>query len=310
MAKVFAMFPGQGSQTVGMGKDLLEAFPGIAPVFEEAEDAAGIPIRKLCFEGPMEELTQTANTQPCILATSVAVWQVLKNETGIDPALYAGHSLGEYPALVASGKLALARAAMLVRRRGEAMQRAVPAGVGAMAAVLKVPEAELEEKCRAHSSADGQVCIANYNSQDQLVVAGHATAVASLGEELSAAKVRVVPLPVSAPFHSPLMAPARDEMQGLLQDTEIQSNDAAIIANVSGEVVRDYSTNLLIEQIDHPVRWTKTLQTVQDEGAEVCIEIGPGKVLFGLARKTLPRKSVQLLATEDIRGAIEKINSL
>lgn len=310
MARVFAMFPGQGSQTVGMGKDLLEAFPGIAPVFEEAEDAAGIPIRKLCFEGPMEELTQTANTQPCILATSVAVWQVLKNETGIDPALYAGHSLGEYPALVASGKLALARAAMLVRRRGEAMQRAVPAGVGAMAAVLKVPEAELEEKCRAHSSADGQVCIANYNSPDQLVVAGHATAVASLGEELSAAKVRVVPLPVSAPFHSPLMAPARDEMQGLLQDTEIQSNDAAIIANVSGEVVRDYSTNLLIEQIDHPVRWTKTLQTVQDEGAEVCIEIGPGKVLFGLARKTLPRKSVQLLATEDIRGAIEKINSL
>ena len=190
------------------------------------------------------------------------------------------------------------------------MQRAVPAGVGAMAAVLKVPEAELEEKCRAHSSADGQVCIANYNSPDQLVVAGHATAVASLGEELSAAKVRVVPLPVSAPFHSPLTAPARDEMQGLLQDTEIQSNDAAIIANVSGEVVRDYSTNLLIEQIDHPVRWTKTLQTVQDEGAEVCIEIGPGKVLFGLARKTLPRKSVQLLATEDIRGAIEKINSL
>lgn len=309
MQNVLAMFPGQGSQYVGMGQKLLEAFPYAKSVFEEAEDACQLPLRRLCQEGPESELKLTANTQPCLLAVSVAYWRVLEKESGLRPTLFAGHSLGEYSALVAAGKLALSRAAYLVHQRGLAMQEAVPAGVGAMAAVMKIPSDQLEALCEKHSQAATgvRVEIANYNSDAQLVVAGHASAVKSLCDELKQMQIRSVELPVSAPFHSSLMRPARERMQPLLEATTLKSNDAGIIANVTGELASDYGTRYLIEQIDGPVRWIQTIETAQNLGVTRFVEVGPGKVLFGLVRRMVPRDGFEILATEDMTEALSQI---
>ena len=310
MASLLAMFPGQGSQYVGMGKSLLEEFPAAKAVFEEAEDACRVSIRKLCIDGPKEQLDLTAHTQPCLLAASVAVWSVLVAETGVAPSGYAGHSLGEYSALVAAGKLSLARAAYLVRRRGEFMQEAVPQGVGAMAAVLKLSYGDLEEACRKHSQSDSFVEIANYNSKDQLVVAGHRGAVEALVEDLSARKIRCVMLPVSAPFHSRLMAPAREAMEPLLLESEIVKNDRVVLANLTGKEVADYGASYLIEQIDSPVLWAQTMETALESGRDTYLEIGPGKVLFGLARRGLPKGEVRLFHTENVKETIKALQGL
>jgi len=309
MSKTLAMFPGQGSQYVGMSQKLLEAFPYVNTVFEEAEDSCKVQIRRLCLDGPEDELKLTANTQPCLLTVSVAYWKVLQAEVGLKPDLFAGHSLGEYSALVAAGKLDMKRASYLVRRRGEAMQKAVPPGVGAMAAVLKLPVDQLEVLCTKHSIPESRVEIANYNSDAQLVIAGHATAVLSLCEELQKLQVRYVDLPVSAPFHSSLMKPAKLDMRGLLESSYFAKNSEGIIANVNGSLVRDYNSQYLVDQIDGPVRWIQSIDCAKSEGIQRFVEIGPGKVLFGLVRRMVPREGFEVIATDDIVEAVKALHS-
>lgn len=304
------MFPGQGSQYVGMGKVVLENFPACKAVFEEAEDATKINIRKLCFDGPEDQLTLTANTQPCILTVSVATWQILKQETGLTPTFYAGHSLGEYSANVAAEKLSLYNAAFLVRKRGEAMQEAVPQGVGAMAAVLKCPESRLETECKTVSQNGKSVQVVNYNTEEQLVIAGHKVAVETVCKTLQAEQIRCVPLPVSAPFHSTLMEPARRKMEILLNATEFNQNPNKIIANLTGKVEINYNREHLIKQVDNPVYWTQSVKTAVEKDVKTFIEIGPGKVLFGLLRRSLPRGEHKLITTDsDVKAAIEALQA-
>lgn len=310
------MFPGQGSQYLGMGKELLREFPYCAAVFEEAEDAISLDIRKLCFDGPEEELTATANTQPCILTHSIAAYKVLQQEAGFDPHIYMGHSLGEYSAVVASGKLAFTDAVRLVRKRGEAMQRAVPLGKGAMAAILNLAEAELSVLCQEAIAATQQgqdeaqtVEIVNYNSAQQLVIAGHKPAVdAVVAKAAQLDGVRAVPLATSAPFHSSLMVKAREEMTPLLADTPFLATDKVVIANITAAATTAYGPELLIQQIDGPVKWSTSLQTAFAAGARDFVEVGPGKVLFGLARKNLPRSECTLVNSENITDTITKLS--
>lgn len=306
---MLAMFPGQGSQTVGMGKSLFSEFPSSKATFEEAEDATKLQIRKLCFEGPEDELKMTANTQPCILTVSVAIWRVLVEETGIQPDLFAGHSLGEYSALVAAGKLDFSRAAFLVRRRGEAMQEAVPAGVGGMAAIMKCPVERLEALCRDESKGGQMVEVVNYNSDAQLVIAGHKGAVESVVKAVEGEGGRAVVLPVSAPFHSKLMEPARLKMTPLLRESTIVKNTTKIIPNLTAEITTDYPIENLIQQIDHPVLWMQSFDKAMKSGMNTYLEVGPGKVLFGLARRALPRGETTLMATEELKETITQLQA-
>jgi len=308
MSKVLAMFPGQGSQYVGMGRELLNEFPSVKVLFEEAADAARINIRKLCIDGPEDELKLTANTQPCILTVSVAVWKVLRDETGIKPAYYAGHSLGEYSAVVAAGKLNLGRAAFLVRRRGEAMQQAVPTGIGAMAAVMNVPVEDLKARCEKINTKTKVVEVVNYNSPQQLVVAGHKKAVDELCAGLETDGLKFVMLPVSAPFHSSLMKPARDVMEPLLKESEFTTTSNEIIANVTGKVELDYNPSHLARQIDGAVLWTQSMETAAQLGCDTYVEIGPGRVLFGLGRRIVPKTS-KIMHTDEIVKAIADLRA-
>lgn len=305
MSHSIALFPGQGSQYVGMGQKLLEAYPWTKAIFEEAEDASKVAIRRLCFDGPEDELKLTANTQPCLLTVSVAYWEVLKKELGLDIKHFAGHSLGEYSALVAAGKLDLSRAAFLVRERGEAMQRAVPAGVGGMAAVMKMSVSALEELCLKHSIGPYSVEVANYNSEGQLVIAGHKEAVKNLSEEASTFGARCIELPVSAPFHSSLMNAARAYMEPLLQETTFHSNANIVIPNISALEVSDYRAEYLIEQIDGPVRWIQSVEQAVSLGITRFIEFGPGKVLNGLVKRIVPKEGFEIVATDDFAEAIK-----
>lgn len=305
--KILAMFPGQGSQSVGMGKELLEQFPESRRVFEEASDAIGVDVLKLCLEGPQDELTLTKNTQPCLLTHSFATWKVLQAETGLKPDMFAGHSLGEYSALVAAQKLPFAQAVKLVRMRGEAMQTAVPSGQGAMAAVMKAEASELEKLCLKHSTNSQTVQIANYNSPQQLVVAGHTQAVASLCEELKALKLRAVPLPVSAPFHSALMSPAKEAMKQPLFEASWSQNENVVIANLTAEATSDYTAELLIEQIDHPVKWMQSIDTAVEAKVSFCCEIGPGQVLTGLLKRMSIPDDMMMMACDKPKQAVEEL---
>ena len=308
MAGFLAMFPGQGSQRVGMGSRLLTEFPETKKVFEEAEDTIKVSVRKLCLEGPEDELQKTANQQPCILTLSVAVWTVLKNEAGFTPDLFAGHSLGEYSALVAAEKLEFSKAVSLVRNRGQFMQEAAPAGTGAMAAVIGFDPETLSGLCKSQSEkSDLCVEVVNFNSPAQQIISGHKSAVEAVCKTLDEQSVRTVMLPVSAPFHSSLMTPARDAMQPLLQNLPFGNTGGKVIANLSGNTEPDYHANLLIDQINHPVLWTKSMETARSEGITHFVEIGPGKVLSGLARRTLPREC-QIIHTENITQAISQLS--
>lgn len=307
MVATLAMFPGQGSQYVGMGRAVVDQFPYTKSVYEEAEDAINFGIRALCFDGPEGDLVLTANTQPCILTTSIAIWTVLKQEAGFTPDFFAGHSLGEYSALVAAEKLPLADAVKLVRRRGEAMQRAVPEGVGAMAAVMKFSGEELAKVCAESSTGGSMVQIANYNNHQQLVIAGHREAVERAKSRLEELKARVVMLNVSAPFHSKLMAPAKEEMAPLLEAAPLAKNGHTIIANLTGKIASDYNAQHLIDQIDHPVCWTQTFETCVENSVSRYVEVGPGKVLMGLGRRQLPRGETKLLVTEDLPTTIQSL---
>jgi len=284
------LFPGQGSQSVGMGKALYESSDAARTIFDEADRVLGLPLSRLCFKGPEEELRLTANTQPAILTHSIAALADLKSrfpERLEGVAFAAGHSLGEYSADVAAGALAFADALGLVRRRGEFMQDAVPAGVGAMAAILGLSRPEVEAACR-EAAEEEVVAPANFNSPEQTVIAGHAAAVARACEIcVERGARRAIPLPVSAPFHCSLMAPARERMRPLLEQTRfsdakwpVVTNESAAARSRGGEL-----RNALIHQIDSPVRWVESVRTLARDGVDRALEIGPGKVLAGLVRR-------------------------
>lgn len=309
MASVLAMFPGQGSQYAGMGKALCDKFAIARDTFAEADEVLGFKLSGLCFDGPEEELRLTANQQPAILTTSIATWRILTSETDLRPSWFAGHSLGEYSALVAASKLGFTRAVTLVRLRGQAMQKAVPAGTGAMAAVIGLDPESLLDKCKAVDTNLGTVEVVNFNGPQQQIVSGHKAAVEALTKALGAEKIRCTPLPVSAPFHSSLMASAREEMAPELEGTSLVSTDHPVIANVTGKPAQPYTVDRLIEQIDSPVLWTDTLETAVAEGCDTFFEVGPGKVLFGLARKAAP-KGTKIVHSDAIDKAIKDARTL
>jgi len=282
------LFPGQGSQEVGMGRAFAERSPAAAAVWAEADAALGFPLSTLCFEGPAADLALTANTQPAVLTTSVAAAAAL-SERGVTPALAAGHSLGEYSALVVAGALRFAEAVRLVRRRGEFMQEAVPVGTGAMAALLGVELAAAEQLCA--EAAQGEVVgVANINSPGQIVIAGHRTAVerAVAGAAARGGKKSVL-LPVSAPFHCALMKPAADRLAAELERVAVSDPRIPVIRNVDGGVTRaaDEVRPFLVQQVASPVRWTDCVERLAREGATGFLEVGPGRVLTGLLKRTL-----------------------
>jgi len=284
------LFPGQGSQAVGMGKTLCDASPAARAVFDEADRVLGFSLSRLCFEGPEEELKLTANTQPAILTHSVAALADLRARAPerLEGASFAaGHSLGEYSADVAAGALAFADAVTLVRARGQFMQEAVPAGVGAMAAIVGLDPAGVEVACR--ESAQGEaVAPANYNSPEQTVIAGDAAAVERACQAcLARGAKRAIPLAVSAPFHSPLMSPAREKMRPLLERAAFAAASIPVVTNVDAAPESDGAKlrDALVRQIDSPVRWVETVQRLAREGVDRALEIGPGNVLAGLVRR-------------------------
>ena len=287
--KIAFLFPGQGSQYAGMGKSLAEAYPAARAVFEEANDALRFALSRLCLEGPEEELKRTENTQPALLAVSTAALRVLE-ERGLRPDYVAGHSLGEYSALVAAEGLQFGDAVRLVRQRGRYMQEAVPAGVGAMAALLKLPAGALDAVLE--QAAQGEVVsAANFNSPDQVVIAGHAGAVARAMELAKAAGAkRAVPLPVSAPFHCALMRPAQEKMKTELDAAPFGELRCPLINNWQAREIHTggEAREGLYQQIPNPVRWLETVRYLAAQGVEQFVEVGAGGVLTGLLRNIDP----------------------
>jgi [acyl-carrier-protein] S-malonyltransferase len=281
------VFPGQGSQFAGMGRDLADNFPVARQIFEEADDALGFKLSRLCFDGPDEDLKLTANTQPAILTHSIAAWRVLQQEVGLEAGIAAGHSLGEYSALVSAGAIAFADAVRTVRQRGQFMQEAVPVGQGAMAAILGLDNAQLLEVCEAAGQGE-IVSPANFNSSGQIVIAGHTNAVnraCELAKEKGAK--RALPLPVSAPFHCALMEPAAQRLQEVLAQIPIGKLVCPVVSNVEAKPNQEAGrvVELLVRQVCAPVQWTDSVQAMVDAGVTRFIELGPGKVLSGLIKR-------------------------
>ncbi|HEY1908096.1 MAG TPA: ACP S-malonyltransferase [Myxococcaceae bacterium] len=298
MVKVAFVFPGQGSQAVGMGKALAEAFPEARAVFQSADDALGEPLSRLCFEGPESELVLTRNTQPAILTTSIAAHAVWSARGGT-AAFVAGHSLGEYSALVAAGALSLGDAVRAVRARGTFMQEAVPAGTGAMAAVLGL-DAEVVTRVCAEVAGSEVVSPANYNSPEQTVIAGHATAVERASARLKEAGAkRVVPLAVSAPFHTALMEPVKPRLAEVLARCKFSAPRVPVVTNVEAAPNADAArvVPLLLAQVSAPVRWVESVRALAAAGVTRVVELGPGKVLGGLVKRI--SKDVEVLNVED-----------
>jgi len=282
------LFPGQGSQAVGMGKGFYETSPGAKAIFEEANEALGFDLRRLAFEGPEAELALTANTQPAVLTASVAAATACA-ERGLRPVLAAGHSLGEYTALVVAGALRFSDAVRIVRKRGEFMQEAVPVGTGAMAAIMGIDLSAVEVVCA--DAAQGEVVeIANVNSAQQIVIAGHRTAVERAVKVATerGGKMSVM-LPVSAPFHCSLMAPAGTRLAPELESAQVADPRVPVVRNVDAGVTRkaDEVRPFLLRQVASPVRWTECVQRLAAEGATTFVEVGPGRVLSGLLRRII-----------------------
>ena len=309
MGKVAFVFPGQASQYSGMGKELAEKYPVARAVFDEADKALGFSVSKLCFEGTEDDLKLTANTQPAILTVSVAAARVLA-EKGITPDFVAGHSLGEYSALVAVGSLKFAEAVKLVRKRGTYMQEAVPAGQGAMAAIMGLSPAVVQDACKR--AAESEICSpANLNSPEQTVISGHAGAVkraVEIASQLGAKRSMV--LPVSAPFHSALMMPAQEKLEKDLSAVEFAELQVPLVTNVDADSIRqgEEARSALIRQVTMPVRWEESMRMLLDEGVNTFVEVGPGRVLTGLMRQI--ERSVATLNVEDeksLQATREKI---
>ncbi len=293
MTRAF-VFPGQGSQNVGMGKDLFDAFASAREVFEEVDDALSEKLSKLIFEGPAQDLTLTANTQPALMAVSMAAMRVLQKEAGVDlstATCVAGHSLGEYSALCAAGSLTLVDTARLLRIRGEAMQAAVPVGEGAMAALIGATmesAAALLAQISSGNEGEGVCEIANDNAPGQVVISGSKALVEAACANAKAHKIKMAKLlPVSAPFHCSLMAPAAERMQAALSEINVKTPIVPLIANVTAQSVRDGEDikALLVKQVTGQVRWVESVQTMIASGVDEYIEVGAGKVLGGLIRR-------------------------
>jgi [acyl-carrier-protein] S-malonyltransferase len=309
-SKIAYLFPGQGSQAVGMGKDLFDNFAASRAVFEEADDALGFSLSEMCFAGTAEDLALTANTQPAILTVSVAAFRALESEGARLPDFVAGHSLGEYSALVAAGALSFADAVRTVRKRGTYMQEAVPVGIGAMAAILGLPLETVEIACE--EAAEGEVCSpANINSPAQIVIAGNAEAVDRAIELLKqrGAK-RAIKLNVSAPFHCDLMFPAQERLAKDLANIEFRDLRFPIIENVTadanakGERVRE----ALIEQVSNPVRWAQSIETLLAEDVGTFVEVGTGKVLSGLVRQiNRDVRSLNVENVESLKSSLQEV---
>ena len=294
------LFPGQGTQKVGMGRPLWEKSPAARAIFEAADDALGEPFSRLIFEGPADDLMQTANAQPAILTASIAALAALREAHPDVPApvFAAGHSLGEYSALVAAGVLDLRTAVQLVRLRGEAMQRAVPSGVGSMAAIVGGETAAVEELCRdalATLGPDVVLSPANFNAPGQTVIAGHTEAVNCAAKLAGARKLKAIPLKVSAPFHCALMAPAAEAVAAALEQVQLDHFRFPVISNVEARpnIEPAQVKSLLVRQIAGVVRWQETMELMAARGVRLALEIGPGKVLAGLARKAAPGLDVR-----------------
>ena len=297
--KTAFVFPGQGSQKVGMLKDLYEAYPIVRERFAQADEALGYSISQLCFEGPDTELVKTANTQPAILTASVACYEILK-EKGFTPDIVGGHSLGEYSALVAAGVLDFKDAVYVVHKRGEYMQEAVPLGEGAMAAILALPREEVVRICGEVNDTVRSVQAVNFNCPGQIVIAGATKAVEVAAEKMKEAGAkRAVMLPVSAPFHSRLMEPAAKRLQEELDKIEVKDAQIPVVANISGEILKDGATikEALVTQAAAPVLWEDCVATMVDFGVTRFVEVGPGKVLTGFTKKI--NKAMELANVED-----------
>ncbi|RDY72191.1 MULTISPECIES: ACP S-malonyltransferase [Halobacillus] len=290
MKRIACVFPGQGSQEVGMGKAMYEAYPAVKQLFDEADEALGYSLTRLMFEGPSEELTKTENAQPALLLNSIAIQRVLQQE-GVAPGMTAGHSLGEYSALVAAGALEPMEAVQLVHVRGKLMEEAYPTGMGTMAAVLGLSQEEIEEVLRDFDG-DLAVDLANINCPGQIVISGTKEGVDKASEQLSEAGAkRVLPLNVSGPFHSRLMKSASDDFADHLSETKIHDANVPVYANVTAAPVTNAEEieKLLIEQLYSPVRFQQILEAFVEEDVDAIVEVGQGKVLSGLVRKVKRR---------------------
>lgn len=287
MAKIAFVFPGQGSQAVGMGEDLSANFPVARRTFEEADDALGFKLSEMCFAGTSEDLALTENTQPAILTVSIAAFRAVESEGLATPDFVAGHSLGEYSALVAASAISFADAVKTVRLRGRFMQKAVPVGTGAMAAILGADLETVENACR--EAAENEICAAaNINSAAQIVIAGHAAAVDRAIEILKAnGAKRAIKLNVSAPFHSALMQPAQERLEAVLAEIEFSDLRFPLVSNVAAapNTSGDEARKLLVKQTTAPVRWLQTIEFFRNNGVGQFVEVGPGKVLSGLIRQ-------------------------